>query len=174
MPTYEFLCPNGHEFERFFGKISDSRSELPCPDCGQVATRQISGGAGLVFKGSGFYLTDYGKNAHRGGASPSGEGKSDLPATGEAASAKGDPAKTEVHKAESSRAEPSKTESSKPDGAKPESSTRDTATRESSQRDASKGEASKSSAAKRDGGKRDAKRDAKRGGNKAGPRSSEG
>ena len=65
MPTYEYRCPNGHEFEHFYRKISDSVSELPCPECGKLATRRLSGGAGLVFKGSGFYLTDYGKNAHR-------------------------------------------------------------------------------------------------------------
>jgi len=40
-------------------------SEKPrakCPVCGKMATRKISGGAGLVFKGSGFYITDYGKD----------------------------------------------------------------------------------------------------------------
>ena len=80
MPTYEFRCPNGHEFERFYRKISDAASELPCPDCGAVAGRQLSAGAGLLFKGSGFYLTDYGKNAHRKaapGASKSTETKPD-------------------------------------------------------------------------------------------------
>ena len=71
MPTYEFRCPDGHVFDRFYRKISDSVSELPCPECGKIATRQLSGGAGLVFKGSGFYLTDYGKNAHRGGSGSS-------------------------------------------------------------------------------------------------------
>jgi len=71
MPTYEFRCPDGHEFEKFYRKISDAVSELPCPECGKTATRLVSGGAGLLFKGSGFYLTDYGKNAHRKGA-PSG------------------------------------------------------------------------------------------------------
>jgi putative FmdB family regulatory protein len=74
MPTYEFRCSNGHEFEHFYRKISDAASELPCPECGVVATRQLSAGAGLLFKGSGFYLTDYGKNAHRK-AGPAG-GKS--------------------------------------------------------------------------------------------------
>jgi len=70
MPTYEYRCPEGHEFEHFYKKISDAQSELPCPECGKTATRHISAGAGFLFKGSGFYLTDYGKNAHRksGGA----------------------------------------------------------------------------------------------------------
>jgi putative FmdB family regulatory protein len=72
MPTYEYRCPKGHEFEHFFGRISESTSTFPCPECGELAERRISGGAGLVFKGSGFYLTDYGKNAHRGGAAPAG------------------------------------------------------------------------------------------------------
>ena len=75
MPTYEFRCPDGHEFEKFYRKISDAASELPCPVCGKPATRQVSGGAGLLFKGSGFYLTDYGKNAHRK-AAPGGSGES--------------------------------------------------------------------------------------------------
>ena len=65
MPTYDFRCPNGHDFEKFYRKISDAASELPCPECGTAAQRRVSGGAGLVFKGSGFYLTDYGKDAHR-------------------------------------------------------------------------------------------------------------
>jgi putative FmdB family regulatory protein len=65
MPTYEFRCTDGHIFERFYRKISDAPSEVLCPECGKPATRQLSAGAGLLFKGSGFYLTDYGKNAHR-------------------------------------------------------------------------------------------------------------
>jgi len=76
MPTYEFRCPSGHSFERFYRKMADAVTELECPVCGKVATRQLSGGAGLVFKGSGFYLTDYGRNAHRkdgGGATASSE-----------------------------------------------------------------------------------------------------
>ena len=60
MPTYEYLCPNGHDFE-LFQKMTD-KPRAKCPVCGKIATRQISGGAGLVFKGSGFYITDYGKD----------------------------------------------------------------------------------------------------------------
>ena len=73
MPTYEFRCANGHEFEQFHRKISDAPSTVPCPECGVMAERVISGGAGLLFKGSGFYLTDYGKNAHRAGAKADGK-----------------------------------------------------------------------------------------------------
>lgn len=60
MPTYEYQCPDGHEFE-LFQKMSD-KPRAKCPVCGKTAIRQISGGAGLVFKGSGFYITDYGKD----------------------------------------------------------------------------------------------------------------
>jgi putative FmdB family regulatory protein len=58
MPTYEYRCPAGHSFEKFYPTMNDSR-RVKCPTCGKRAERQISGGAGLVFKGSGFYITDY-------------------------------------------------------------------------------------------------------------------
>ena len=75
MPTYEYRCPEGHDFERFYRKISDAALEVACPECGKIAERRLSAGAGLLFKGSGFYLTDYGKNAHRtSGSAPQAEG----------------------------------------------------------------------------------------------------
>ncbi len=58
MPTYEYRCPEGHLFEKFFPTMHDKRREK-CPICGKRAERLISGGAALVFKGSGFYITDY-------------------------------------------------------------------------------------------------------------------
>lgn len=58
MPTYEYKCPKGHVFEKTFSRIISQR-HAKCPVCGKRAERQISGGAGLVFKGSGFYATDY-------------------------------------------------------------------------------------------------------------------
>jgi putative FmdB family regulatory protein len=73
MPTYEFACPAGHRFDKFYSKISDSVSELPCAECDATAVRQLSGGGGLIFKGSGFYITDYGKD----GKKPAASGKTD-------------------------------------------------------------------------------------------------
>ena len=72
MPTYEFRCRSGHDFEQFFRTISSAPSELPCPQCGETAERRISGGAGLMFKGSGFYITDYGKDGKKSQRAPSG------------------------------------------------------------------------------------------------------
>ena len=65
MPTYAYICAKcGHEFDRF--ESITSKPNTLCEKCGKKkAERQISGGAGLIFKGSGFYVTDY--KANRGG-----------------------------------------------------------------------------------------------------------
>jgi putative FmdB family regulatory protein len=125
MPTYEFRCPDGHEFEKFYRKISDSKSELPCPACGKPATRLVSGGAGLLFKGSGFYLTDYGKNAHRGAApaSNSGDGKGSGDAKGsETAPASSSESKASDAKPSESKPAEAKTSSESKPAKKPSSS----------------------------------------------------
>src|SRR5689334_13495070 len=110
MPTYEYRCPDGHDFERFFRKISDAPAEVACPECGKVAERRMSAGAGLLFKGSGFYLTDYGKNAHRKGGEPAaaggeakaeGKGETSNVAPAEAKSTDGSASKSESKPAES-------------------------------------------------------------------------
>jgi putative FmdB family regulatory protein len=74
MPTYEFRCPRGHEFEKFYRSIGSAEAIADCPQCGLPGERQMSA-AGFAFKGSGFYLTDYGKNAHREKAPASGDAK---------------------------------------------------------------------------------------------------
>lgn len=62
MPTYDYACPKcGHEFEVF-----QSMSDKPltkCPKCKKAGVKRLLGtGAGLMFKGSGFYETDYKKS----------------------------------------------------------------------------------------------------------------
>ncbi len=76
MPTYEFRCPKGHDFEKFYRSIGSAPSEVACPACGSIAERQLSAGGGLVFKGSGFYITDYGKDGKKSQTPPvtAGEG----------------------------------------------------------------------------------------------------
>jgi putative FmdB family regulatory protein len=106
MPTYEFRCPDGHEFEKFYRKISDAQSELPCPECGKLAMRIVSGGAGLLFKGSGFYLTDYGKNAHRN-AAPASSG-SDAKGSGDSKSSDGSSGSSSESKGSESKPSDSK------------------------------------------------------------------
>ena len=61
MPTYEYICNEcGERFENF--QTMSSRPLAKRPNCEEKncnVTRVISGGSGLIFKGSGFYLTDY-------------------------------------------------------------------------------------------------------------------
>ena len=79
MPTYEYRCPKGHEFELFQRITEEPRAK--CPECGAEAERQLSAGAGLLFKGSGFYITDYRSDSYKKSASgekpSSGESKSE-------------------------------------------------------------------------------------------------
>jgi len=59
MPTYDYLCKScGHELEVF--QSMTARRLRRCPKCGKAALeRQLGAGAGVLFKGSGFYKTDY-------------------------------------------------------------------------------------------------------------------
>lgn len=58
MPTYQYRCTQcGHEFEEFQKMTDEPLSK--CPECGGKPQRLISGGSGLLFKGGGFYITDY-------------------------------------------------------------------------------------------------------------------
>ncbi len=68
MPTYEYECKHcGHRFE-----ASQAISAKPlnqCPKCNKDVKRLISSGSGIIFKGSGFYATDYRKK----GKTPPGD-----------------------------------------------------------------------------------------------------
>ena len=69
MPTYEYKCTKcGHLFE-VFQKMSDP-PVIECPRCKGPVERLISGGTGLIFKGSGFYITDYKKKSEKKDSTP--------------------------------------------------------------------------------------------------------
>ena len=60
MPTYEYKCDNcAYYFEQFQSITEEALST--CPSCGGQIKRLVSGGAGVIYKGSGFYTTDYKK-----------------------------------------------------------------------------------------------------------------
>ena len=127
MPTYDYRCPNGHDFEHFFRKISEAASELECPVCGATASRRVSGGAGLLFKGSGFYLTDYGKNAHRKGGPGGASGSSTESSSGSGDGAKGDTGSAATPKTDTAASTP-KSDSAKSTDSKSSSKAKGTDT----------------------------------------------
>ena len=59
MPTYEYACPKcGHEFEQFQSMLDEPLKK--CPKCKKTGVKRlVGGGAGLIFKGTGSYITDY-------------------------------------------------------------------------------------------------------------------
>jgi putative FmdB family regulatory protein len=57
MPTYEYHCSCGNVFDKF--QSINSKPEVKCEKCNKKVKRSISGGAGIHFKGSGFYVNDY-------------------------------------------------------------------------------------------------------------------
>ena len=65
MPTYDYECGAcGHKFEKF--QSITARSARKCPVCKKSSLRRLIGtGAGVIFKGSGFYQTDYRSDAYR-------------------------------------------------------------------------------------------------------------
>jgi len=75
MPTYEYRCEKcNHEFEAF-QTISEPPVEK-CPVCSGKVRRIISGGAGFLFKGSGFYITDYRSAEYKAAAKKDHAGES--------------------------------------------------------------------------------------------------
>lgn len=86
MPTYDYLCDAcGYQFEEFQSIKAEPLRK--CPQCKKLKLRRlISPGAGIIFKGSGFYITDYRSDSYKksaaaekssgSGGSSSGDGKS--------------------------------------------------------------------------------------------------
>ena len=106
MQTYEYKCEAcGHAFERF--QPITAAPVKKCPECGKNKVRRLIGtGAGLIFKGSGFYITDYRSESYKAAAKSESSGGA---STGAGTPAKTDaaPAKTESAPA----AAPAKSES---------------------------------------------------------------
>jgi putative FmdB family regulatory protein len=86
MPTYEYECQKcGHHFEKFQSMRDEPLKK--CPKCHKSALKRlVGGGAGLIFKGSGFYITDYRK---KDPSRPAG-GESKAPADAKPAAPKAD------------------------------------------------------------------------------------
>ena len=61
MPTYDYFCEKCDKTYEFFQSMSDAPIQK-CSVCNNKIRRLVSGGTGLIFKGSGFYLTDYAKS----------------------------------------------------------------------------------------------------------------
>ncbi len=113
MPTYEYICEKcGHQFEKFQPISANPLAVCPEEVCVQKrwgkgkVKRAISAGAGLIFKGSGFYATDYRSEKYKEAAK-----KESAPATSSKADAKaaGGDSKPASPKSETSKAAPAKT-----------------------------------------------------------------
>lgn len=112
MPTYEYRCPKGHRFD-VFQKMSEP-PVATCPECGKEAERMIVPGAGFLFKGEGFYITDYRSDDYKKKAasetptSVASPGKSDKAEKSESRSGSGSAKepKAEQAPAKAAKAEP--------------------------------------------------------------------
>ncbi|MEM9997626.1 MAG: FmdB family zinc ribbon protein [Bacteroidota bacterium] len=83
MPTYEYRREDGTTFD-VFQRMSDDPLTVD-PETGQKVTRVIGGGAGLIFKGDGFYLTDYARKGKEGGGAKATESGTSSEASGDTA-----------------------------------------------------------------------------------------
>ncbi len=102
MPTYDYMCDAcGHQFEQFQSITAGPLKK--CPECGRMQLKRLLGtGAGIIFKGSGFYETDYRSDSYKKAA----ESEKPKTETGDGKSA--DSKKTETKSADSSTKSDSK------------------------------------------------------------------
>jgi putative FmdB family regulatory protein len=97
MPTYEYACEDcGHEFEQF--QSITARPLRKCPVCGARKLRRLIGsGGGVIFKGSGFYQTDYRSESYKKAAEAEKSARTSS-ATGDSTSKTGDGKKDKTPK----------------------------------------------------------------------------
>ncbi len=90
MPTYDYRCNDcGHEFE-LFQAMSDS-VKRKCPECKKMKLERLIGtGAAVIFKGTGFYQTDYRSDSYKKAAKDDKKGSESKPAAPEAKPTKSD------------------------------------------------------------------------------------
>ena len=83
MPTYEYVCNAcGHQFERFHSIMAAPIKR--CPECGKARVKRLMGtGAGLIFKGSGFYTTDYRSDSYKEAAKSDSVGATESKSSGD-------------------------------------------------------------------------------------------
>ncbi len=96
MPTYHYVCEKcGHEFEFFQSMKDPAIKTCPKEKCGRPrwgkgrVKRQMSAGAGLIFKGSGFYITDYRSEGYKSAAKKDSESSTPAPKSDAATSTSG-------------------------------------------------------------------------------------
>jgi putative FmdB family regulatory protein len=111
MPTYEYVCAKcGHEFETVHSMSAKPLAKCPEDLCGRkkwgrgAVKRKIGGGGGLIFKGSGFYITDYRSEGYKQSAKKDSESSKPAADSKPAASTESKPAA----KTESKPAKPAK------------------------------------------------------------------
>lgn len=96
MPTYTYECKKCAQEQDLFHGIN-AKPRVKCLECGGACRRLIGKGAGIIFKGSGFYETDY-KNAGKNGGEKKKESTSESSAEGESSSTKDASSKSESSK----------------------------------------------------------------------------
>ncbi len=87
MPTYDYECTKCHYTFEVFQRISEEPVKV-CPECGGVVKRLIGGGTGIIFKGSGFYTTDYKRSGTNSSSVSSGGNGKGQDTSGEASKEK--------------------------------------------------------------------------------------
>jgi putative FmdB family regulatory protein len=89
MPTYEYECLTcGHQFEVVQSMKDPHLTDCPQPGCEGKVRRKIGRGAGIIFKGSGFYQTDYRSDSYKAAAKKDSEGSSTTAAPKESSAPK--------------------------------------------------------------------------------------
>jgi putative FmdB family regulatory protein len=106
MPTYDYVCDScGHEFEAF--ESITSQPQTDCPECKTPKLRRkIGPGAAILFKGSGFYKTDYRSDSYKSAA------KAEKSSSESSSTSKSDSPKSDTPKTDSSKSSTTPTSTS--------------------------------------------------------------